>query len=253
MNKPSDWRPRQARLVREGCGADTTRPRRVAWPPVRPRLGNRKASMGCGWIPPVRQIRATEENDLPHYALLNRLDRCLAPRYSGRFPLSATAGVVTPRAVGMYLKSTVTSEFSAATRRCRTVSSGTRLTSVVRAGPFRSPARHSLISAVPTELPAVADAPISSGRRSGPRLHASGGFRVCCRRGDFGDRCVLHAQYRITPGWISAMRFPAHGLPVTARQDPRAMPLTDDRQTVRLRLRHDSASLYSVVFYGSGA
>ena len=56
---------------------------------------NLKVSTRCGWMPHLRQIRATEANEIPSRSAISRVDQCVTPRWAGGLPLSANVSAST--------------------------------------------------------------------------------------------------------------------------------------------------------------
>ena len=56
---------------------------------------NLNVSIRCGWMPHLRQIRATLANEMPSSAARNRADQCVIPSRSGGLPSSASVATTT--------------------------------------------------------------------------------------------------------------------------------------------------------------
>ena len=59
----------------------------------------------CGWMFHLRQIRATEANEIPSRSAINRADQCDAPRCAGGLPMLGSRSPATGSSMGEMRKS----------------------------------------------------------------------------------------------------------------------------------------------------
>ena len=60
---------------------------------------------GTGWMFHLRQIRATEANEIPSRSAINRADQCDAPRCAGGLPMLGSRSSATGSSMGEMRKS----------------------------------------------------------------------------------------------------------------------------------------------------